>query len=119
MGDVHDVGEGVSGLSRLVDGLLRAAGRLIDAEPRMICGADGSAYLTRYTLVDFGKHRSRIYLHEFHRGDEDAELHSHPWDAVSFVIHDGHREERLVDDRVVVRALPIEHRKKPFLWAFS
>jgi hypothetical protein len=36
MGDVHDVGERVSGLSRLVDGLLRAAGRLIDAEPRVI-----------------------------------------------------------------------------------
>ena len=98
-------------MSRLVDGLLRAAGRLIDAEPRIIAGATRSAYLTRYTLVDFGKHQSPIYLHEFHRGDEDAELHSHPWDAVSFVIHDGHREERLVDDRVVVRALPIDTEK--------
>lgn len=36
-----------------------------------------------------------IYLHRFHRGDVDRELHSHPWRwAISFVLVGGYIEER-------------------------
>lgn len=36
-----------------------------------------------------------IYLHRFHRGDVDRELHSHPWKwAVSWVLVGGYIEER-------------------------
>lgn len=38
-----------------------------------------------------------IYLHRFHRGDDDAELHNHPWTfSVSFVLAGGYVEERRV-----------------------
>ena len=69
---------------------------------RTITGVDGSPYLTKHTLVDFGKDRGRLYLHEFHRGDEDEEHHDHPWNAVSFVLSGGYREERLGEDGKVV-----------------
>jgi hypothetical protein len=38
-----------------------------------------------------------LYLHHFHRSDDDQELHSHPWEwALSFVIAGGYTEERRV-----------------------
>lgn len=37
-----------------------------------------------------------LYLHHFHRGDDEYELHSHPWRwAVSVVLAGGYSEERL------------------------
>ena len=68
---------------------------------RVIDGADGSPYLTRYTIVDLGSQIGRLYLHRFHRGDEDRELHSHPWRAISLILSGGYREERLDRDGVV------------------
>lgn len=36
-----------------------------------------------------------LYLHKFHRGDDDTALHSHPWEwAVSLVLAGGYIEER-------------------------
>lgn len=36
-----------------------------------------------------------VFLHKFHRGDDDAELHNHPWKwALSLVLSGGYREER-------------------------
>ena len=36
-----------------------------------------------------------IYLHYFYRGDEDRELHNHPWQtAVSYILCGGYKEER-------------------------
>ena len=36
-----------------------------------------------------------VFLHKFHRGDDDLELHNHPWKwAVSIVLSGGYREER-------------------------
>lgn len=60
----------------------------------VIVGADGSPYLTRGTLQDGGAEGGRVYLHRFHRGDEDAELHNHPWGARCVILHGGYREER-------------------------
>jgi len=43
-----------------------------------------------------------LYLHRFHRGDDDGALHNHPWEwAVSFVLLGGYWEERRVGNRVV------------------
>lgn len=65
-----------------------------------IFGADGSPYLSRYCIAEprgaapedlSGK----IYLNHFHRGDEDLELHNHPWDdSLSLILINGYDEER-------------------------
>ena len=79
--------------------------------PRVITGdgyGDKTVYLTRYFLF---RHSSKtegmdrhdnpprwgLYLHRFHRGDKDRELHNHPWRwAVSLVLKGGYSEERRV-----------------------
>ena len=48
--------------------------------------------------------RCAIYLHRFHRSDEDRALHNHPWRwALSLVLVGGYSEERRIGDRVVRR----------------
>ena len=81
-----------------LDGLLALAARL---PCRIIEGADGSIYLERYTLaeLDGGGH---LYLHRFRRGDEDRELHNHPWHGESRILWGSYREERLVDARPLI-----------------
>lgn len=87
--------------------------------PRIIYDGTGkSPYLSRYylhgrpTMPDgsepfdaFGDPRPGakwektfgVYLHRFHRGDEDRELHNHPWEwSFSFILVGGYREERRV-----------------------
>lgn len=42
-----------------------------------------------------------MYLHHFHRGDDEMELHSHPWKwAVAVILAGGYVEERRVGVRV-------------------
>jgi hypothetical protein len=50
-------------------------------------------YLSRYTLADLpdGGH---VYLHFFHTGDVDRDLHSHPWSGASTILTGGYVEER-------------------------
>ncbi len=70
-----------------------------DLPKRVIHGGNGP-YLTRYKLHDFedGRH---VYLHFFHRSDEDRELHNHPWSGKSLILTGGYLEERrLEDDRI-------------------
>lgn len=64
-----------------------------------------SKYLTRYYLtrkqhesdVD-AKGKFSVYLHYFHRGDEDASLHNHPWQwSFSLILTNGYIEERWND----------------------
>ena len=51
-----------------------------------------------------------VYIHRFHRGDNDRELHNHPWRwAVSFVLAGGYWEERRVGDDVFVREVRPGH----------
>lgn len=65
---------------------------------REIRGPGGELYLTRYRLFgwlpgDPPKPLS-LYLHRFHREDDDRELHNHPWTfAVSFILAGGYHEE--------------------------
>lgn len=68
-------------------------------------GARGR-YLTRYTLLDFGKKLVRVKIHNFHRGDEDVELHNHPWSwAISLILKGGYWEERLKGNKIEVSIL--------------
>ena len=80
---------------KLADILQRIANRL---PCRNIIGHDGSTYLARHTIFDFGRNGLRLYLHRFDRGDEDFELHNHPWHAVSLILAGGYREERRFED---------------------
>jgi len=65
---------------------------------RTIRGGDDTPYLTKYTLMNLGKKVGRVHLHLFHRGDEDRELHDHPFDGISLVLVGGYVEERLVGE---------------------
>lgn len=92
--------------------------------PRVIYDRDGvSPYLTRHYLIGCAKMPDgsapfdalgnpkqgavfderfpvQLYLHRFHRGDQDEELHNHPWRwSASFVLAGGYLEERRTRDR--------------------
>jgi hypothetical protein len=54
----------------------------------------------------FKRNLPGIYLHYFHRGDLDKELHNHPWGgSLSLIITNGYREERLTETGVVSRLI--------------
>lgn len=93
-------------------------------EPRVIFDREGgSPYLSRYYLI--GRRRTEdaigplrgvesvfdrlpfnLFLHHFHRSDDDGALHSHPWSwAVALVLAGGYQEERRVGDEVVRRTV--------------
>jgi hypothetical protein len=53
--------------------------------------------VTRGYEVRFKERRVNFMLHHFHRGDEDRELHNHPWRwALSIILAGGYLEERRV-----------------------
>lgn len=66
---------------------------------------DGKPYLRRFYLTkrtkneygeDTGVRNDRsVFLHYFYCGDEDRELHNHPWDqSISYILCGGYDEER-------------------------
>lgn len=59
---------------------------------RVIQGESGP-YLTRWTLRE-REDGGHDFLHFFHRGDEDRDLHDHPWAGRGLVLAWGYREER-------------------------
>lgn len=98
---------------------LRLLTRHVLGRPRIIFGGTGcEPYLSRWFLLpwkrptmpdgsepfdQFGDTREgvrwpegwNIYLHCFHRSDEDRELHNHPWQwARSVILAGGYLEER-------------------------
>lgn len=68
-------------------------------EPRIIYDRSGtSPYLSRWYLW---RHNSgeglAVFLHKFHRGDDDLDLHNHPWSwSLAIILSGGYREERRV-----------------------
>ena len=81
--------------------------------PKFTIENEGLPYLTRFYLIrkahsknepieegsaaptfKFNRYLS-VYLHYFHRGDEDASLHNHPWKtSFSLILTNGYMEER-------------------------
>ena len=113
----------------------RALGNMLEkllshTEARVITGGSPyDKYLSRYYLIGkpymqdgsspydlygepkrwavFPDYGFGLYLHKFHRGDNDRALHGHPWQwALSFVIAGGYLEERRIGRRVVARGVP-------------
>lgn len=56
-------------------------------------------YLTRYTLTH--SDTFAVYIHEFHRSDEDEELHSHPFNGTAIILTGSYLEDRRVSDNEV------------------
>ncbi len=85
--------------------IVKALKKLVVRLPFRTIETDGRPYLTRWYLWP-GKPRSgpddngidlpfAVFIHYFHRGDEDRDQHNHPWDAsVALVLAGGYREER-------------------------
>lgn len=100
----------------MLDRLVSKVCRLIsDRLPyRVIERPDGGPYLVRYYLLggprdknsEDGQRGLNVYLHLFLSGDEEQELHSHPWGkSVSLILSGGYREERRVGNQVVTRTV--------------
>lgn len=49
-----------------------------------------SKYMTRFTFFEIGGWS--LKLHRFHRGDEDRDLHDHPWSFWSLILRGGYWE---------------------------
>jgi hypothetical protein len=94
-------------------------------KPRVIYDREGgSPYLSRYYIFgsafdDNGKRVRRswmpisLFLHKFHRSDDDGALHSHPWRwSIALILRGGYSEERRVGDGVVRRLV------RPFRFNF-
>jgi hypothetical protein len=69
---------------------------------RVIEGRDGSPFLSKYLIAGGAREGWRLHLHRFHRGDEDPEMHNHPWWCASLILAGGYIEERLRADGAVV-----------------
>lgn len=66
---------------------------------------DNSRYLTRYYIFRKPlKWLPSIYIHQFHNGDKDLELHSHPWSlSLSFILKGSYLEEYRIGNKVFSR----------------
>lgn len=67
---------------------------------RVIQDLDGRPYLTRYYLLHVARRwLPGVFLHHFHRGDGDRDLHHHPWrHSISLILAGGYTEERIDPD---------------------
>lgn len=90
-------------------------------EPRVIYDRDGkSPYLSRYYMLFRDRSETgdrfpiNVFLHHFHRGDDDQALHNHPWHwSIAIILSGGYTEERrvVVDRRKhVIRRLLLPGR---------
>ena len=85
---------------------------LVERFPKrvQIIHVNSKPYLLRFH-IKYGGKLPGIYLHKFYMGDEDRDLHNHPWKyALSFILCGGYIEERMVDGTVFV----YKHIVKPF-----
>ena len=68
---------------------------------------DNELYLTRYYVIKkpFSWFPG-IYIHYFHSGDNDLELHDHPWSrSFSIILKGSYREEYRINNSVSSRIL--------------
>jgi hypothetical protein len=90
-------------VSSVIEWLLK---KLVTRLPfRTITSPDGRPYLTRWYVWPKGPRTAEdavtptapfaVFIHFFHRSDEDRELHNHPWDkSVALILKGGYHEER-------------------------
>lgn len=89
---------------RLVEQILeRALKRVVTKLPFRTIETDGRPYLTRFYVWPPKPRRGEaepdskfaVFIHFFHRGDEDRDQHNHPWSkSVSLILTGGYMEER-------------------------
>lgn len=79
---------------------------------RVIPRPNGEPYLVRYYLIgglpdnENTNRRFKVFLHRFLSGDEEEELHNHPWErSVSLILSGGYKEERRFGDFVESRTI--------------
>jgi hypothetical protein len=96
----------------LITKLCESIGRAVQDQQTIY--TDGDPYLTRYYLRRRRKSATdneaqglvSIYLHYFHRGDEDWALHNHPWKiSLSLILTNGYVEERWVKNGIRKRKI--------------
>ena len=85
--------------------------RIFNRKPDVVIGGKESPYLLRWFVIPRNPFLN-IYLHEFHRPDDDRALHDHPWMWASYVI-DGQYVEHTIKS-----GLPVQRLRKPGSWAF-
>lgn len=89
-------------METLIDRLCWALVHAFPKRSRVIVNY-GEEYLLRFYLKHNGIFPG-IYLHKFFNGDQDRELHNHPWRrSASFILTGGYDEERLVGNTVKTR----------------
>ena len=59
--------------------------------PDAMIGEEDDPYMLRWHVIPRNRWMN-IYLHEFHRSDDDRALHDHPWDFVSLVLYGSYIE---------------------------
>lgn len=88
-------------LEKLTDYLWKHPLPWITSEPGQHIHIDGNLYLTRTYLTGRSSEGWKVgaFLHHFHRGDKDRELHNHPWNyAGGLILAGGYTEERRQKD---------------------
>lgn len=73
---------------------------------RVIVNCDHDPYLTRWFLIR--RERFAVYLHRFHRSDEDRALHDHPWSFITIILWRGYTEHFRR-----VKGVTIDYRESP------
>ena len=86
--NVRDEFQRLGGVPGIVEAVIN------EATPRETFHGNSGPYLTRYELCVHPDGWKTVVNH-FHRGDEDVELHSHPWFGSSLIVFHGYTEFRL------------------------
>ena len=69
-----------------------------------VIGINGNPYLTRYYITPRWFKLFGLFLHEFHRGDNDRDLHNHPWlFALSYILKGHYQEMRLTRSLDIIK----------------
>lgn len=63
-------------------------------DPDLIVGTEHDPYLRRWWLIPRNRFLN-VYLHCFHRSDDDRALHDHPWWSLSLLLHGRYVEQTI------------------------
>ena len=70
--------------------------------PDQLIGRAGNPYMSRWFVLP--KNRAlNVYLHRFHRSDDDRALHDHPWPNLSLILQGAYDEHCIRAGGVEVR----------------